>query len=86
MYEVPFTGWSPAKYENDNTHGKRDYYRALFEHVRSLPEIKLEMPVYVIRDRKLVLLAEVAAIPQAEVPIVSTDIFGCSEVQSISQG
>ena len=67
MYDVPFTGWSPQRYALDTCNHKRNYYRALFAHVKSLPEAELEMPVYVYREGGLVLLADVAAIPQAEV-------------------
>lgn len=80
MYDVPYTGWSPAKYANDNSHGKRDYYRALFEHVRALPAEELEMPVYVLWEKQYILLADVAAISQTEEAPCETELSATATI------
>ncbi len=49
--------WNPDLYLSDHTHGHRDYYRALAAHVRADPTT-YDVPVYVVRDGKLVLKAD----------------------------
>lgn len=72
MYEVPYEGWNSELWYADRSHAHRDYWRALREHVRTLPET-YEVPVYVMRDGKLVLLTGSAPLQDSDA-IWGTDV------------